>query len=143
MRNGEAACEINEQMPTYVVERINRVLNDAGKCLDASRVLVLGIAYKRDVGDLRESPAIEIIHMLREQKVEVDYVDPYIPVLALKEEVLTAVPLDEDRVRRADCVVILTDHSVFDYASIVKTASLVIDTRNATAGLAETNIIRL
>ncbi len=139
----EAACEINEQMPTYVVERISRVLNDAGKCLDASRVLVLGIAYKRDVGDLRESPAIEIIHMLREQQVQVDYVDPYIPVLVLKEEVLTAVPLNEERVRNADCVVILTDHSIFDYTSIIRTASLLVDTRNATAGVMEPHIIRL
>ena len=139
----EAACEINEQMPTYVVERISRVLNDAGKCLDGSRVLVLGIAYKRDVGDLRESPAIEIIHMLREQKVQVDYVDPYIPVLVLKEEVLTAVPLNEERVRNADCVVILTDHSIFDYTSIIRTASLLVDTRNATAGVMEPHIIRL
>ena len=139
----EAACEINEQMPRYVVERIGRVLNDTGKCFDASRVLVLGVAYKRDVGDLRESPAIEIIDLLREHKAEVDYVDPYIPVITLKQEVLTAVPLDGDHVRNADCVLILTDHSVFDYASIVRMASLVVDTRNATAGLLESNIMRL
>jgi UDP-N-acetyl-D-glucosamine dehydrogenase len=139
----EAACEINEQMPRYVVERISRVLRDAGKCLDASRVLVLGVAYKRDVGDLRESPAIEIIDLLREHKAEVDYVDPYIPVITLKNEVLTAVLFDEDRVRNADCVLILTNHSVFDYASIVRIASLVVDTRNATAGLGESHIMRL
>jgi UDP-N-acetyl-D-glucosamine dehydrogenase len=139
----EAACEINEQMPRYVVERISRVLRDAGKCLDASRVLVLGVAYKRDVGDLRESPAIEIIDLLREHKAEVDYVDPYIPVITLKNEVLTAVLFDEDRVRNADCVLILTNHSVFDYASIVRIASLVVDTRNATAGLGESYIMRL
>ena len=130
-------------MPRYVVERIGRVLNDTGKCFDASRVLVLGVAYKRDVGDLRESPAIEIIDLLREHKAEVDYVDPYIPVITLKQEVLTAVPLDGDHVRNADCVLILTDHSVFDYASIVRMASLVVDTRNATAGLVESNIMRL
>ncbi len=139
----EAACEINEQMPRYVVERIRRVLNDAGKCLDVSRILVLGIAYKRDVADLRESPAIAIIDLLRDYKAEVDYADPYIPVITLKKEVLTAVPLDEDLVRDADCVLILTDHSLFDYASIVRTASLVIDTRNATAGISEPHIVRL
>ena len=139
----EAACEINEQMPRYVVERIKAVLHDAGKCLDESRILVLGIAYKRDVADLRESPAIEIIDLLRENKAEVDYVDPYIPVISLKKEMLTAVPLDEDLVREADCVVILTDHSIFDYASVVRTASLVVDTRNATAGLSEPHIVRL
>jgi len=139
----EAACEINEQMPRYVVERISRVFWDAGKCLDASRVLVLGVAYKRDVADLRESPAKEIIELFCEKKAVVDYVDPYIPVITLKTGMLAAVALDEDRVRRADCVLILTDHSVFDYASIARTASLVIDTRNATVGLAEPHIVRL
>ncbi len=139
----EAACEINEQMPSYVVERIKGVLQDAGKCLYGSRILVLGVAYKRDVADLRESPAIEIIDLLRENKAEVDYVDPYISVMALKNEELAAVPLDKDLVREADCVVIHTDHSLFDYASIVRAASLVIDTRNATAGLSEPHIVRL
>ncbi len=127
----------------YRSRLIEAALNDTGKCFDASRVLVLGVAYKRDVGDLRESPAIEIIDLLREHKAEVDYVDPYIPVITLKQEVLTAVQLDGDQVRNADCVLILTDHSVFDYASIVRMASLVVDTRNATAGLVETNIMRL
>jgi len=139
----EAACEINEQMPRYVVERIKGVLHNAGKCLDESRILVLGIAYKRDVADVRESPAIEIIDLLRENKAKVDYVDPYISVITLKNEELTAVTLDEDLVREADCVVIHTDHSLFDYASIVRTASLVIDTRNATEGLSEPHIVRL
>ena len=139
----EAACEINEQMPRYVVERIKGVLHNAGKCLDESYILILGITYKRDVADLRESPAIEIIELLCENKAMVDYVDPYIPVVALKKEKLTAVPLDEDLVREADCVIIHTDHSLFDYASIVRTASLVIDTRNATAGLSGPHIVRL
>lgn len=139
----EAACEINEQMPLYVVERIKGVLHGAGKCLEESRILILGIAYKRDVADLRESSAIEIIHLLRENKAKVDYVDPYIPVIALKNEELSAASLDEDLVHEADCVVIHTDHSLFDYASIARAASLVIDTRNATAGLSEPHIVRL
>ena len=103
----------------------------------------MGVAYKRDVADLRESPAIEIIGLLREHKAEVEYVDPYIPQITLKDEVLTAVPLDEDRLQSADCVLILTDHSVFDYEFIVRRASLVVDTRNATAGQAESHIMRL
>ena len=139
----EAACEINEQMPRYVVERIKGVLDDAGKCLDKSRILVLGITYKRDVADLRESPAVEIIDLLRENKARVDYVDPYIPVIALRNEELATVPLDEALLSEADCVVIHTDHSLFDYASIVRAASLVIDTRNATAGLSGAHIVRL
>lgn len=139
----EAACEINEQMPRYVVERIRRVLNDAGKSLAESHILVLGVAYKRDVADLRESPAIEIIELLRENQSEVDYADPYISMIPLKKGVLTAVPLNEERMRSADCVLILADHGVFDYASIAGTASLVIDTRNATVGLRGSHIVRL
>jgi UDP-N-acetyl-D-glucosamine dehydrogenase len=118
-------------------------LKDRGKSLDASRILVLGIAYKRDVGDLRESPAIEIIDLLHEYRAEVDYVDPYIPIITLKNEMLTAVPFEEDRIRNADCVLILIDHSIIDYASVVRTASLVIDTRDATAGLSGLHIVRL
>lgn len=139
----EAASEINEQMPHYIVERIRSVLENVGKSFDGSRILVLGIAYKRDVDDLRESPAIEIIEQLRELKTDVNFVDPYTPMMPLKDEVLMAVPLDDEHVRNADCVVILTDHSTFDYTYIVRKASLVIDTRNATAGMMGSHIIRL
>jgi UDP-N-acetyl-D-glucosamine dehydrogenase len=139
----EAACTINEQMPHYVVERVRRIVIEAYKSFEASRILVLGVTYKRDVADMRESPAIEIIDLLRQQGAIVKYADPYIPRIMLKEEVLIATPLDEDQILSADCVLILTDHSDFDYASIVAKAALVIDTRNVTAGLTGTHVERL
>ena len=96
--------------------------------------------YKRDVADVRESPAIDIIEMLHECKAHVDYADPYVPTLMLRETRLTAVPLDDEHIRGADCVIIVTDHSVFDYTSIARTASLIVDTRNATAGIVGSHI---
>ena len=139
----EAACTINEQMPRYVVERVRRIVMEVGNSFEASRIFVLGVTYKRDVADMRESPAIEIIDLLRQHGAKIEYADPYIPEIMLGEEVLTAVPLDEEHIMRADCVLILTDHSNFDFALVVAKAALVIDTRNVTANLAGTQVERL
>jgi len=139
----EVASEVNEQMPHYVIERVICAMNEMAKCLNGSHILVVGVAYKRDVGDLRESPAIHIIELLRERKAHVNYADPYIPTLALMDTTLTAVPLDDEHLRSADCVVIVTDHRAFDYAAIAKAASLIVDTRNATAGITGSHIWRL
>src|SRR5438128_874050 len=103
-------------MPRYVVERVSNALNEAGKCLNGSRILIVGVAYKRDVEDIRESPAIDIIKLLRECKAHVEYTDPYVPTLILKETLLTSVPLDDEHVQGVDCVVIVTDHQAFDYS---------------------------
>jgi UDP-N-acetyl-D-glucosamine dehydrogenase len=139
----EVASDINGQMPGYVVERITTAMNEAGKCLNGSRILIVGVSYKHDVGDLRESPAIDIIELLHERKAYVDYADPYIPTLHLAGTTLTSVPLDDDHLGSADCVVVVTDHRVFDYTYLARTASLVVDTRNATAGIAGEHIWRL
>ncbi|SRR5258708_1515834 len=139
----EVASEINGQMPRYVVERITHAMNEAGKCLNGSHILVVGVSYKRDIGDLRESPAIDIIELLHERKAHIEYADPYIPVLAFSQMALTAVPLDEEHVSSADCIVIITDHRAFDYAYLARTASLIVDTRNATAGIVGSHIWRL
>ncbi len=140
----EVASEINGQMPRYVVERVIEAMNDAGKCLNGSRILVAGVAYKRDVSDLRESPALDIIELLRERKAIVDYADPYIPALRLADDTsLVAVPLDEARLRAADCVVIVTDHRAFDYDEIARLSPLIVDTRNALAGVEGAHIWRL
>jgi UDP-N-acetyl-D-glucosamine dehydrogenase len=139
----DVASEINGQMPHYIVERIVRAMNEVGKCLNGSGILVAGVAYKRDTGDLRESPAIDIIELLYERKAHIDYADPYVPTLALKETTLAAVPLDDEHVRGADCVVIITDHSAFNYHYLARTASLIIDTRNATAAIRGSHIRRL
>jgi UDP-N-acetyl-D-glucosamine dehydrogenase len=139
----EVASEINERMPQYVVECITNAMNKVAKCLNGSRILIVGVTYKRDIGDLRESPAIEIIKLLHERQAEINYTDPYIPTLALTETTLTAAPLDDEHVQGADCVVIVTDHRAFDYAYLAKTASLIVDTRNATAGITGSHIYRL
>lgn len=139
----EVASEINGQMPRYVVERVISAMNEVGKCLKGSRILIVGVAYKRDVSDVRESPALDIIELLHERKAHVDYADPYVPTLTLKETTLAAVPLDEEHLRSADCVVIVTDHRAFDYASIARVTSLIVDTRNAMADIMGSHICRL
>lgn len=139
----EVASEINSSMPRYVVERVTTAMNDAGKCLNSSRILVAGVTYKRDVADLRESPAIDIIELLLQRKAHVVYADPYVPTLRLVETTLEAVPLDESELRLADCVIIVTDHHAFDYAAIAQNASLIVDTRNALASVEGAHIERL
>jgi UDP-N-acetyl-D-glucosamine dehydrogenase len=139
----EVASEINGQMPRYIVERIVDAMNEAGKCLNGSRILIVGVTYKRDDIELRESPAIDIIELLQQRKARIDYADPYVPTMALAETTLTAVPLDDEHVKSADCVVIVADHRAFDYAYLARTASLIVDTRNATAGIIGPHIWRL
>jgi UDP-N-acetyl-D-glucosamine dehydrogenase len=129
----DLASEINTQMPRWVVERIGRRLNDDCKAINGARVLLLGIAYKQDISDLRESPAIDVFHRLRELGAEVSYHDPFIPVVQLAEDRYASVPLDESTVEAADLVVITTDHSNVDYKLVVERAKAVLDTRNATS----------
>ncbi|UCG15127.1 MAG: nucleotide sugar dehydrogenase [Phycisphaerales bacterium] len=133
----ELAGEINTSMPAYVVAKVADGLNRFRKAINGSRILVLGLAYKRDIDDLRESPSIELIELLRKHGATVDYNDPHIPAthkqrehnLRMKSRPLTAATL-----KTYDCVLISTDHSSYDYPWIVKHARLVVDTRNATAG---------
>jgi UDP-N-acetyl-D-glucosamine dehydrogenase len=129
------ADDINRGMPAYVVSLIADALNDRQRCLRGSRILALGISYKRGVGDTRESPALEVLELLRNRGAEVAYADPYVPSMALGGALLKAVELTERELREADCVVVLTDHPDFDYRFIVQTAPLVVDTRHATAGV--------
>jgi UDP-N-acetyl-D-glucosamine dehydrogenase len=130
------ADEINRAMPDYVVELVTEALNQRRRCLNGAKVLVLGVAYKRGVGDTRESPALEILLKLREKGSEVAYADPYVPALELHDETLKSVVLTDEELAAADCVVILTDHPTFDYRRVVEVARLVVDPRNATWGLA-------
>jgi len=134
----ELAGEINTHMPQYVVNRLTMALNDRGRSLKGARVLVLGLAYKKDIDDLRESPSIELIHLLRAHGAKVDYNDPYIPRTHKGREHdlrMQSVPLTAASVRRYDAVLIATDHSDYDYNMIVKNSKLVVDSRNATAKL--------
>ncbi|MEW6323757.1 MAG: nucleotide sugar dehydrogenase [Nitrospirota bacterium] len=131
----QLASEINTHMPHYVVEKIAAALNERRKSVNGSRVLILGVSYKRDVEDLRESPALDIIRLLRQRGASVAYADPYNPTLRLGEhgdgELLQSVSLPGALAGR-DCAVIVTDHRAIDYQQVVDRSALVIDTRNAT-----------
>jgi UDP-N-acetyl-D-glucosamine dehydrogenase len=134
----ELAGEVNTEMPYWVVDKVVEALSEAGKALRGAKVLVLGVAYKKDVDDLRESPALKVIEILESRGAVVSYNDPYVPSLRARKlrhyETfdLDSVELADATVAAADCVLIATDHTAYDYDRIVATARLVIDTRNAT-----------
>jgi UDP-N-acetyl-D-glucosamine dehydrogenase len=128
----ELASDINTNMPRYVVNRIADALNDRGITLKGSKCLVLGVAYKPDVDDIRESPALDVIGLLQKKGADVDYHDPYIPHLRTHDEIeMTSVPDVMEAVENADCVVIITDHKVYDYLAILNRAKFIFDSRNA------------
>ena len=138
------ADDINRAMPRHVVTVVIEVLNDIGRPLKGARILVLGVAYKRGVGDTRESPAHEIISSLLRRGADVAYADPHVPTFQIEGTELKAVDLTDEIVRQADCTLILTDHREFDFRRIVELAPLVVDTRNATWGItAPGRVIRL
>lgn len=126
----ELAQSINEEMPRHVVERIARLLNQKRIPLKKASVLLLGVAYKRDVDDIRESPALEVMKVLREEGAEVSYTDPFVPFLDFDSAPLRSRPLTPGLLKKQDAVLILTDHSRFDYEAVVRHAKLVLDTRN-------------
>jgi UDP-N-acetyl-D-glucosamine dehydrogenase len=139
----ELASEINTGMPRYVVQKVQDALNEQpdehghGKALKGSRVLVLGAAYKPDVDDLRESPALDVIGLLDQKGADVSYHDPFIPQLRQDGWELSSVPDLMQAVSEADCVVIITNHSSYDYAAVLDHARLIVDTRNALAGVGQ------
>jgi UDP-N-acetyl-D-glucosamine dehydrogenase len=129
----DLASEINSSMPAFVVAKVAAALNDDRKAVNGSRVLVMGVAYKRDIDDVRESPALDIIRLLEVDGADVAYHDPYIPTIREDGHVRLSIALTDDELRRADAVVIVTDHKSIDYQRLVDRASLIVDTRNATA----------
>jgi len=132
----ELAGEINAEMPEYWVEKVVSALNERGKPAKGSVVLVVGVAYKKDIDDLRESPALDIIKLLERLGAIVRYHDPYIAELREDGRILKSVPLTAEAVRNADCVVIVTDHTQLDYAMLSKEAKALVDTRHAVASRA-------
>lgn len=129
------ADQINRSMPVYVVDLVAEGLNRQRRCLNGARILALGVAYKRGVGDTRESPALEVLALLKQRGAQVVYADPYVPTVAVDGELLQAVEMTDEQIATADCVVILTDHADFDYRQVVERAALVVDTRQATWGI--------
>ena len=132
------AEQVNSGMPAYVVKLVSTALNDAKKAVNGSKVLILGVAYKKDIDDMRESPALSIIDLLRSRGADLVYHDPFVPEVTFDHaytigagDSLTNTDLTDDLIRNSDCVVICTDHSGVDYAKICELAPLVVDTRNA------------
>jgi UDP-N-acetyl-D-glucosamine dehydrogenase len=138
----ELAGEINSNMPYHVLESVVKALNQHKKALNGAKVLVLGVAYKRDIDDLRESPALTIIELLQKEGAQVSYNDPYFPTVGKGRKYdlqMKCAPLEN--LGQYDCALIVTDHSDYDYAKIVKESQLVVDTRNATKGIKSPKVV--
>jgi UDP-N-acetyl-D-glucosamine dehydrogenase len=129
----DLAGEVNTAMPAYVVAKVAQGLNEQRKSVNGSRALIVGVAYKRDIDDVRESPALDVIRLLEADGAEVVYHDPYVPKIREDGHEWHSVELSAEELARADVVVIVTDHKVIDFQRVVDHATLVVDTRNATA----------
>ena len=139
----ELAGHINSQMPAFVIRGMADALNEKRKCLNGAKVLALGVAYKRDTNDVRESPALQVLLGLQEKGCEICFSDPYVPQITINETNLNSVTLSPELLQSMDLVVVLTDHSKFDYAMIAKFSPLIFDTRNALSDLAQPNVYNL
>ncbi|HPH97510.1 MAG TPA: nucleotide sugar dehydrogenase [Anaerolineaceae bacterium] len=141
----ELASEINTSMPRFAVSRVQDALNDRGKAVKNSRVLVLGVAYKPDIDDMRESPALDVIHLLRQKGALVNYHDPYVPSLRHDGLEMDSAADLMGEVEKADAVVIITNHKAYDYPAILEKAALIVDTRNAlgASGKNHPKVVRL
>lgn len=135
------AEEVNSSMPQHVIRLLVHALNEDKKAVNGSRILILGVAYKKDIDDMRESPALSIIDLLRVRKADVVYHDPFVPEVNFDDahtighaEPLSSIPLSVDEVKRADCVIIVTEHTDIDYKMVTDNAKLIVDTRNALGG---------
>jgi UDP-N-acetyl-D-glucosamine dehydrogenase len=138
----ELAGNINGQMPHFVVDKVQNALNDHSKPLRGSHIHVMGMAYKRDIDDVRESPALDIVHLLAQRGAKMTYSDPHVPKVHIDGLDMQA----QDPVAMAaaaDCVVIATDHTTVDYAVVLEKAKLIVDTRNALKGIRSDKIVRL
>jgi UDP-N-acetyl-D-glucosamine dehydrogenase len=138
----ELAGYINGQMPHFVVEKIQTALNDCGKPVKGSHIHILGVAYKRDIDDVRESPALDIIHLLLQRGARVSYSDPHVPSIKVDGHELFSTKMNGE-IEKSDCVAIITDHSSVNYQAVLRKAQLVVDTRNALRGQVSKKIVRL
>ena len=139
----ELAGQVNGSMPEYVVTRVADALNSARKSVNGAYVHVLGVAYKRDIDDMRESPALDVIELLKRKGAKVSYTDPYVPVLHHGPVNMSSISIEDALKAGADCAVIITDHATFDYAAIAAKFPLIVDSRNALKGLTSPNVFPL
>src|SRR5262249_8940454 len=137
----ELAGYINGQMPRFGVGKVHNALNDSGKPVKGSRIHIMGVAYKRDIDDMRESPALDVMLLLEKRGAKLSYSDPHVPVL--KFDGLNLRAASEESAAEADCVVIITDHTAFDYGALVGRAKLIVDSRNVLKGRQADHIVRL
>ncbi len=138
----ELATEVNSQMPEYCVDKIRQVLNQNRKCVNGSKILVLGVAYKKDASDVRESPALDIMRLLESDGAEIRYSDPFVPELKMDGCQLQSIEISLESLGQSDLVVLVTDHSCFDYPMIQRFAPLIFDSRNAFRK-ASSNVVKL
>ncbi len=141
----ELAATVNDSMPYYVVSRVTTALDTAGKTLRGAKILILGVAYKRDVADARMSPSMKIMELLEKRGAMIIYHDPHIPQVTLTNpgEILRSVLLTDGILSEVDCVLIATDHSAVDYQRVAERASLIVDTRNRLRGCNGTHVFKL
>jgi UDP-N-acetyl-D-glucosamine dehydrogenase len=139
----ELAGHINSAMPDYVVSRVVDALNSVRKALNGSRVHLLGVAYKRDVNDLRESPALDVLELLSKGGATLSYSDPFVPELHHNGHTMSSIEVSAALSAAPDCIVICTDHSVFDYDALLASGVLIVDTRNALKNRPSPGIFRL
>jgi UDP-N-acetyl-D-glucosamine dehydrogenase len=141
----ETAGYVNSQMPHYVVQKVQDALNKEKKAINGAKILLLGMAYKKDIDDVRESPALDVAHLLLDKGAELKYFDMYIPIARVNGYVLESITMNQidTAISVADCVVITTNHSYMDYTSVAEDCKLVVDTRNALKGLTSPKIVRI
>ena len=138
----ELAGQINHQMPQYVVDKVGAALNGQKKPINGSHIHIMGVAYKRDIDDMRESPAIDVCHLLMKAGATVTYSDPYVPVFDVDGIKLNASEAVTEAAK-ADCVLIVTDHTGAPYQEVIANAKLIVDSRNALRGIKSDKIVRL
>jgi UDP-N-acetyl-D-glucosamine dehydrogenase len=139
----ELAGQVNGSMPQYVVDKVSTALNGRRKCVNGSKILVLGLAYKADIDDVRESPALDVVKLLQARGAEVVVHDPYISDVSHEGVDAAWVGLDVGTLEKLDCVVVVTGHSAVDYARVLQHADLIVDTRNVYKGKKSDKIVRL
>jgi UDP-N-acetyl-D-glucosamine dehydrogenase len=143
----ELAGHVNSAMPHYVAEKVGEALNAHRKPVNGSSILVLGVTYKKNIGDIRESPAFDVMHVLQQRGADLSYADPYVPVLDARDwpggRALASVDLTRESLATFDCVVIVTDHRAFDWTMVAEAAPLIVDTRNALGTAAGAHVFRL
>src|SRR5512139_614841 len=139
----ELAGVINGQMPHFVVDKVIDALNRSRKSVNGARVLILGVAYKKNISDVRESPALDILQLLSKRGAQLSYCDPYVPVVREAGIELKSSPFTAGTLRKADCVVVVTDHAAFDYKLVAREAKVVVDTRNAMKGMNGKKVVKI